>query len=304
MNNIEVDDREVGSTDIFSLPFDYPVSEIQGVELMAKSDDAWRVESISFQFFNDGKKSKPYAFKVNQWFSAATEKKSLGAIKSKIFSFRPDSKANPSPTAPLDAKPAQVGKIDAQEKGAEAKARPLSNPSPAEPPDAKPAQVSKIDLDDPETFKKIVAKAVNFTQLQSRGKKGKELLYRKSQPTPYTGWAKWMHGNGQIKFLTQRKDGKRDGLQMWWYENGRKRGESTFKDGKKDGLQTWWYENLQKRDEDTWKDGRIMTSVVWRPNGEKCPVTNVVNGNGAKVWYNNDGTEKERKTYREGEQVD
>jgi antitoxin component YwqK of YwqJK toxin-antitoxin module len=272
LNNIEVDDREAGSTDIFSLPFDYPVSEIRGVELEAKANDAWRVETISFQFFADGKKSKPYAFEVNQWFSA--EKKDfreIGALKSKVFTFRPESNANHSPASP--------------------------------PPDAKIAQVGKIDLDDPETFKKIVAKAVNLTQLQSRGKKGEELLYRKNQPKPYTGWSKWMHGNGQIKFLTQRKDGKRDGLQMWWYENGRKRGESTFKDGKKDGLQTWWYENLKKRGESTWKDGRIMTSVVWKPNGEKCLVTNVVNGNGVKVSYNNDGAEKERNTYREGELV-
>ena len=91
LNNIEVDDREAGSTDIFSLPFDYPVSEIQGVELEAKANDAWRAETISFQFFDGEKRSKPYAFKVNKWFSA--EKKdlnSIGALKSKEFSFRPE----------------------------------------------------------------------------------------------------------------------------------------------------------------------------------------------------------------------
>jgi len=91
LNNIEVDDREAGSTDIFSLPFDYPVSEIQGVELEAKANDAWRAETISFQFFDGEKRSKPYAFKVNKWFSS--EKKdlnSIGALKSKEFSFRPE----------------------------------------------------------------------------------------------------------------------------------------------------------------------------------------------------------------------
>jgi len=328
LNNIEVDDREVGSTDVFSLPFDYPVSEIQGVELMAKSEDAWRVESISFQFFNDGRKSKPYAFEVNQWFSAAEEKKSLGAIKSKIFSFRPDSKANPSPTAPLDAKPAQVGKIDAQEKGAEAKARPLSNPSPAEPSFAKPAQVGKIDLNDPKTFKKIIANAVKASQLHWRGKEGEELLYRMNQPKPYTGWTKWMYGNGRIKFLTQRKDGKEDGLQMWWYKNGQKNGKRTYKDGqkhglqtlwyengqkmgkvtfnkdKKDGLQSWWYENGQKKEEVTYGDGKLITAVGWKPNGEKCPDTNVLDGNGVWVYYNEDGTVERRVTYRDGERVD
>jgi hypothetical protein len=91
LNNIDLDDREAGSTDIFSLPFDYPVSEIQGVELVAKANDAWRAETISFQFFDDGKKSKLYAFDINQWFSAEKKDlKSIGAIKSKEFSFRPE----------------------------------------------------------------------------------------------------------------------------------------------------------------------------------------------------------------------
>ena len=92
MDNIGINDKEAGSTDIYSLPFNHPVSEIQGVELVVvKGNDAWRVESISFQFLDGGKKSKPYAFEVNQWFSA--EKKDLdtiGAIKSKMFSFRPE----------------------------------------------------------------------------------------------------------------------------------------------------------------------------------------------------------------------
>ncbi|MDA0724394.1 MAG: hypothetical protein O3B25_09025 [Verrucomicrobia bacterium] len=35
-----------------------------------------------------------------------------------------------------------------------------------------------------------------------------------------------------------------------------------------------------------------MTSVVWKPNGEKCPHTNVVNGNGVRVWYRDDGGER------------
>ena len=99
LDNIDVNDRKAGATDVYSLPFNYPVAEIQGVELVVvKGNDAWRAETISFQFFDGGKKSKPNAFEVNQWFSA--EKKDLnsfGAIKSKKFSFRPDFEANQSP---------------------------------------------------------------------------------------------------------------------------------------------------------------------------------------------------------------
>jgi len=101
LDNIGVGDREAGSTDIYSLFFYYPVSKIQGIELVAKSNDAWRAKTISFQFFADGKKSKPYAFEVNQWFSA--EKKDfreIGALKSKVFTFRPESNANHSPASP------------------------------------------------------------------------------------------------------------------------------------------------------------------------------------------------------------
>ena len=198
------------------------------------------------------------------------------------------------------------------------------------PPDAKPAQVSKIDLDDPKTFKRIVAKAVKTSQIQKRGKKGEELLYRKNQPNPYTGWSKWMGGHGRIRNLIQWKDGKQNGLVVWLYKNnGQKERELNYKDGKKDGLMTWWYENGQKSSETNYKDdkfdgpftrwydligqkkeegnykgGKLMSVVAWKPNGERCPATNVVDGNGIWVHYNDkDGTVERRVTYREGELV-
>jgi antitoxin component YwqK of YwqJK toxin-antitoxin module len=44
-----------------------------------------------------------------------------------------------------------------------------------------------------------------------------------------------------------------------------------------------------------------MTIVAWKPNGEKCPVTNVVDENGVVVGYHEYGTEKRRVTYKDGE---
>ena len=32
-----------------------------------------------------------------------------------------------------------------------------------------------------------------------------------------------------------------------------------------------------------------MTARAWKPNGEKCPETNVVNGNGVKCSYHENG---------------
>ncbi|MBU61397.1 MAG: hypothetical protein CMI26_02700 [Opitutae bacterium] len=153
------------------------------------------------------------------------------------------------------------------------------------------------------------------------------VYFAPNQKTPYTGWAKWMYDNGRIGGLSQYKDGRLDGLstdwhengQKWkegtnkngkqsglwttWYENGQKRGEGNYKDNEKDGLSTKWYKNGQMKDEITWKDGKLITGVVWRLNGEKCPVTNVVEGNGVLVSYNKYGTEKRRDTYKDGEIV-
>ena len=47
-----------------------------------------------------------------------------------------------------------------------------------------------------------------------------------------------------------------------------------------------------------------MPAEVWKPNGEKCLVTNIdKDGNGVMVVYNEDGTESSRTTYKDGEKV-
>jgi hypothetical protein len=51
------------------------------------------------------------------------------------------------------------------------------------------------------------------------------------------------------------------------------------------------------------KDGLFITIAVWKPNGEKCPATNVKKGNGVRVWYNDDGTEDGRWIYKDGKVV-
>ena len=59
----------------------------------------------------------------------------------------------------------------------------------------------------------------------------------------------------------------------------------------------------RRKFEATYKDGKLLTAVVWKRNGEKCPVTNLVNGNGVLVFYDNDDAEIRRETYREGDRV-
>ena len=64
-----------------------------------------------------------------------------------------------------------------------------------------------------------------------------------------------------------------------------------------------FYENGNKRATSTFKNEKMMTQTRWKPNGEKCPVTNVVNGNGVVVVYEEGGTETVRLTFKHGEPV-
>ena len=96
--------------------------------------------------------------------------------------------------------------------------------------------------------------------------------------------------NGQKKMEGNLKGDWSDGLWTFWYENGQKESEGNFKDGTPVDLWTYWYGNGQKQREKTYKDGKTWSAVVWKPNGEKCPVTNVVNGSGVEIecWTKTD----------------
>tara|TARA_Y100000589_G_C26990717_1_gene562500 strand:- start:39 stop:545 length:507 start_codon:yes stop_codon:yes gene_type:complete len=146
-------------------------------------------------------------------------------------------------------------------------------------------------------------KVVSIYKLQKRGKAGSQLTYIPNQDTPFTGKAVAFHPNGQKRWEQTYKDGKLDGLWTGWWKNGQKRFERNYKDGKRDGLTTEWYENGQKGQEVKHKDGKLMSTVHWKPNGEKCPVTNVKDGDGIAVWYKDDGTEWVRQTYKDGKLV-
>jgi len=53
----------------------------------------------------------------------------------------------------------------------------------------------------------------------------------------------------------------------------------------------------------TYKDGDLMSAVVWKPNGEKCPHTNIVDGNGVVVGYKDNGNEQYRFFYQDGKRA-
>jgi antitoxin component YwqK of YwqJK toxin-antitoxin module len=209
-----------------------------------------------------------------------------------------------------------------------------------------------FDLDHKETLKDILEEAIDIVNLEWVDKHGERLTaddylrdpfkarksgirsdslrYEHNEQKPFTGWAKQMHENGQVKELKQYKEGKLDGLESRWYENGQKKGELHWKDGKKDGLWTSWYENGQKRQEGNhkegkkdgvhtkwWSDGQKQVqekfvlgtsqgvSTAWHPNGEKMSEYLIQDGkivDGVYTVRNEDGT-KYKITYKEGGRV-
>jgi len=136
-----------------------------------------------------------------------------------------------------------------------------------------------MNLGDPETLAKVIAEAMDDEKLERRGEKGQELWYAPNHHKPYTGWLKLTYDDGALMSLIQCQDGKMDGLSLGWNNKG-------------------W-----KEEESTRKDGKITTYVTFKPNGEKCPETNVVNGNGVLVLYEDNGSVAARGTCKDGEVV-
>ena len=155
------------------------------------------------------------------------------------------------------------------------------------------------EMNDTAPKKEVIETAVDLSKLQDRN----GVWFLPNEVTPFTGLAQSFYENGQKKLEFNYKDGKKDGLQTKWWENGQKGSEENYKDGKLNGLEARWYDNGQKKLEANYKDGKLMSSEVWKPNGEKCPESNVKNGNGVLVWYSVDGTERGRFRFKDSEPV-
>ena len=124
---------------------------------------------------------------------------------------------------------------------------------------------------------------VNQDELEER----EGISYLKGSGNPYTGKTFVLNENGQKKYETNYKDGKRDGLFVRWYENG-ERVEANYKDGKLDGLTTTWYENGQKAGERNYKDGKgDGLAVMWHKNGQKLRELNYKDGKKISEKYLN-----------------
>ena len=90
---------------------------------------------------------------------------------------------------------------------------------------------------------------------------------------------------------------------VWELKTGMERGkdnETNYRTGKLDGLVTWWFGNGQMSHEKKYKDGKLVSAVGWTGNGEKCPETNVSDGNGTVSRIYREDDRKIRFIYSEG----
>jgi hypothetical protein len=110
--------------------------------------------------------------------------------------------------------------------------------------------------------------------------------------------------NGDECPITNLKEG--NGILVEYdYYNGKERYRSVYENDKLKSRFTtsWYYKTDQKRSTHEYADSSnklIISIESWKPNGDKCPITNFKDGNGVLVIYNSDGTEYSRITYKKG----
>ena len=119
---------------------------------------------------------------------------------------------------------------------------------------------------------------VEWDDLERRG----DVIYRKGERLPFTGYVR---RSDFFKFEGNCLDGKEVGLWIYWHRNGAKQSEKNYKEGKKDGVTTWWYDDTQKESEFKYEEDRLMSAKVWKRDGQQCPLTNIVDGNGFYCEY-------------------
>ena len=137
------------------------------------------------------------------------------------------------------------------------------------------ADEAKPNLNDPETRERILDGAKDDGELEWRGEAGEELAYFPNSKTPYSGWLKRMHENGQVNALAQIENGLLT-------------------------LETMWYENGQRASQGVYKNGLLISASAWQPDSTKCPFTNLENGNGLIVIRHQNGQKNYEINYKGG----
>ena len=147
------------------------------------------------------------------------------------------------------------------------------------------------DFNDTKTLDEIIANAVDSSKIQTRMVKGKELFFEINKQTPYSGWYKIMYPSGQVRLLSEVKEGLQDGKFVQWFENGQKKLEATFLKGESHGKASFYYKNGQLEQEVEWQNGLQQgKEISWYENGQVSEETYYYQGKAdgiSKTWAKN-----------------
>ena len=98
-------------------------------------------------------------------------------------------------------------------------------------------------------------KSIDGKKEKSNIDERKEITYYKGEP--FTGEIFENYENGQLKYKSNFKDGKReDGLYERYYESGQLSSKANYKDGKRNGLSEFYRESGLLRSKIYYKDGK------------------------------------------------
>jgi formylglycine-generating enzyme required for sulfatase activity len=163
------------------------------------------------------------------------------------------------------------------------------------------------DFNDTKTVDEIIANAADSSKIQTRMVKGKELFFEINKQTPYSGWYKIMYPSGQVRLLSEVKEGLQDGKFVQWFENGQKKLEATFLKGESHGKASFYYKNGQLEQEVEWQNGLQQgKEISWYENGQVSEETYYHQGKAdgiSKTWAKN-GDMIQELVFKNGNAVD
>ena len=165
----------------------------------------------------------------------------------------------------------------------------------------------ELNFDDPKVQDQIIATAAK--ELDKRKKaNGESLYYLPFSQVPYSGWYAGFYDykeyKGQLEILRSYKDGKKNGPSVSYKLTGEIDEHRIYKNNIKQTMDEF-YLNGQKMAESTYKEGKLWSVKCWKKDGEKCPVTNLKDGNGVRQrYYTDSGKALNVLTYKNGELVE
>lgn len=120
-------------------------------------------------------------------------------------------------------------------------------------------------------------------------------------------WVFYTKDGKKVNWEANYLNGKKHGVSTFWY-GGSKSSESSWDNGKRSGSSKHYYKNGNLSCDAWWYTIGDTTYLrwirSWKPNGDVCPLTNVKDGTGLFVMYDENGDEEERAVYKDGILID